>query len=426
MPRYRTRRKVAAGLLTLAILGGRMVGYSLARFSDSAPVSGNAITTDTLAPPTGLGATGGNSIVLNWTATTDTYASGYRILRGTVHGGPYSQIAQVTPRTTITFTDTPTSGTYYYVVRSYYQNWESVNSGEASATRPARMRLATGTYTGNALDNRAITGVGFAPDVVIIKGNNAQEAVIRTSSMAGDVSKPLVGATALTANIIQSLDSNGFTIGTNADVNTNAIAYYWVAFKAAASDMKVGSYSGNGTSQSITGFGFSPEYVIVMGAGGTAPLQRSSPMTSPFRFDPTAATSNSLNSLDADGFSVGNSSQVNTNGTAYHYVAWNVSSGTMNQSSYTGNASDNRSITGVGLQPDYMIVKSSTTGSTADRAVHRPSSLSGDSTLHFAAVANFANGIQALEADGFQLGTDGTVNTNAKTYYWIAFKDGGP
>lgn len=422
----RSRRRAAAGLAALAILGGRMVGDSLARFSDAASVGGNTLTTDTLAPPTSLATRGGGTIVLNWTATTDTYASGYNVLRGTAPGGPYSRIAQVTPRTTTTYTDIPSPGTFYYVVRSFFQNWESVNGNEASATAPSHMRLATGSYTGNGVDNRAISGVGFPPDVVVIKGNNGQEAVARTSTMSGDATKPLVAGTALVTNRIHSLDSNGFTLGTNADVNTNGTTYYWMAFEAAAGELRVNSYTGNGTSQALTGFGFSPEYVIVMGAGGTATLHRSSLMSSPFRFDGTAANANSLNSLDPDGFSVGSNAQVNQNGTVYHYLAWNAVAGSMAVGSYTGNAIDNTSIAGVGFQPAYVIVKSSTSGTNADRAVHRPSSLSGDSTLHFAVVVNFANGLQALEANGFQIGTDGTVNTSAKTYYWMAFKDGGP
>src|SRR5919109_1842946 len=75
------------------------------------------------------------------------------------------------------------------------------------------LRLATGSYTGNGTDNRSITGIGFQPDVVIVKGNAFGVAVLRSSTMSGDASKPLAGTTALTANLIQSLDTNGFTLG---------------------------------------------------------------------------------------------------------------------------------------------------------------------------------------------------------------------
>jgi hypothetical protein len=106
---------------------------SLAVFTSSASNASNVLATDKLAPPTGLTATGGTSIDLSWTATLTTYATGYHILRGTATGGPYTEIAQVTPRTTVSFTDNPVAGTYYYVVRAYLQNWESVDSNEDHA-----------------------------------------------------------------------------------------------------------------------------------------------------------------------------------------------------------------------------------------------------------------------------------------------------
>jgi hypothetical protein len=41
----------------------------------------------------------------------------------------------VTPRTATTTTDTPgATGTYFYILRSYFQNWRSVDSNQASAT----------------------------------------------------------------------------------------------------------------------------------------------------------------------------------------------------------------------------------------------------------------------------------------------------
>ena len=113
-----------------------LVPVALAIFTESPSVGGNAFSSDTLNAPTGLGATGGATVALSWTATTDTYAAGHRVYRGTASAGPYSPIADVTPRTTVTYNDTPAAGTYYYVVRAYYQSWESANSNEVSATVP--------------------------------------------------------------------------------------------------------------------------------------------------------------------------------------------------------------------------------------------------------------------------------------------------
>ncbi len=140
------------GLVSLAVLlAAAVTQSSLSLFTDIFNNGSNAFSSDTLDPPTGLGATGGASISLNWTATPDTYASGHRVFRSSTSGSGYTQIAQVTPRTTTTYVDSPGAGTYYYVLRAYYQNWESVDSNEATAG------VSTNTGFANCTANAAVT-----------------------------------------------------------------------------------------------------------------------------------------------------------------------------------------------------------------------------------------------------------------------------
>lgn len=143
---------LGATILALLVTPGRI---SLARLTDTAAVT-LAASTDTLDPPTSLVATGGAVAALAWTATPDSYASGYDLQRATVSGGPYAVIASITPRTTVATTDTPpANGTYYYVLRSTFQNWTSVNSNLAFATitlGPTPTGFRTCTTTSNAAD----------------------------------------------------------------------------------------------------------------------------------------------------------------------------------------------------------------------------------------------------------------------------------
>ncbi len=88
--------------------------------------------------------------------------------------------------------------------------------------------------------------------------------------MAGDVSKPLTGAAALTANLIQSLDGEGFTLGNDARVNSNAQLYHWIAF-GAGDNIDVGQFAGNGTSTTVAGVGFQAEMTILASAGTEPP-----------------------------------------------------------------------------------------------------------------------------------------------------------
>src|SRR4051794_35771971 len=315
--------------------------------------------------------------------------------------------------------------------------WTTASSGAsftASSSNPSNsitaatafpgIRVASGSYTGTGVDSRAITGVGFQPDVVMVKSDdNSGVAEIRPSTMAGDVTKPMTGNTALTANLIQSLDSNGFTLGNDNAVNRNSRAYHWVAFKSYTGHMALGSYTGNGTSKSITGLGFSPEYAMVLPAGNTASVQRMSAMTRTFTFGADTGSTTGITSLDSNGFSVGNSTSVNSNAATYHYVAWNQDVDEMNAASYTGTGASH-SVTGVGFQPTFVMVHANDT-TTGRAGAMRSSALSGTASQLFTATANESTGITALQSDGFQVGTNAsaTVNNNGTTYDYTAFKD---
>ena len=85
--------------------------------------------------PGGLTATAGNTqVALAWNASAG--ATGYRVKRATVSGGPYAVVAS--PSST-SFTDTGlTNGTtYFYVVSAVNSAGESANSSQVSATPQA-------------------------------------------------------------------------------------------------------------------------------------------------------------------------------------------------------------------------------------------------------------------------------------------------
>lgn len=128
----------------MARLGVLLVFGAIVAGLAAIPVSGAIFTasdasswtadTDLLAPPSSLTATAGASIALAWAVTPDVYASGYQVLRSTTSGSGYGQVGTATPQAATAYTDTPAgAGTYYYVLRSYYLNWTSVDSNEASA-----------------------------------------------------------------------------------------------------------------------------------------------------------------------------------------------------------------------------------------------------------------------------------------------------
>jgi hypothetical protein len=299
------------------------------------------------------------------------------------------------------------------------------NTFTASSSFPG-IRVESGSYTGNATDNRNITGVGFQPDAVIIKADTNQLAVMRTSTMAGDATKPLSGATNLSTNRIQALQSDGFQIGTDNQVNQGGGSpptYYWVAFKSYPGHMTLGTYTGNNTSQSITGLGFSPEYVMVLGATNELAVQRMPAMARTYEFEADNGSTTGITSLDSNGFSLGNDDEVNNNAVTYHYVAFNEDVDEMDTSSYTGNGAASRSIAGVGFQPDYAIVRAFNTSGTQREGVHKATAVPDPGSGFFTATAGITTGITALQSDGFQVGNNANVNNNTTPYAYVAFKD---
>jgi len=134
----RTRGSVViAVLLALTVA----VPVTLARFVDTAS-STAGFTAATLQPPTGVSATGGSTVNLNWTASTSTGASGYIVERATATSGPYSQIATVTPLNTSSYVDSPSAGTYWYRLSTYKGNWQS------ATTTPVQATVGSSTSTG--------------------------------------------------------------------------------------------------------------------------------------------------------------------------------------------------------------------------------------------------------------------------------------
>jgi len=301
--------------------------------------------------------------------------------------------------------------------------------------------MATGSYVGDGVAGPRIVGLGFRPNVVLVKVDytNATPslgyAVLRSSTMTGDNTKPLIDPTALTANLIQSLDGDGFTLGNAENVNGlgtcgGPCTYYWVAFKANA-DLKVGTYTGNGApTQSITGLGFSPDYIITMPAVAKRALTRTSRGTNQSkRFDSSVKT-DGIVSMDANGFTVASAAlsndDQNTDLTTYHYVAWNEAPGKVKVGEYTGDGNDGRNITGVGFQPEFVFVQKY----SHDReARFRTGDMAGDPSATFGNEVALPDRIKAFLPDGFQLGLHADVNAPAGycagpancEYAWVAF-----
>jgi hypothetical protein len=337
--------------------------------------------------------------------------------------------AQVADGFNVGTTNNASGGLYYYI-----------------AFKAVSGIMAQGSFTGDGLDNRNISGfgAGATPNFVFVKNANNTTAsntnpVMNNTHAYGDHSSYMSATTANAVNMIQKLQSDGFQVGTAAHVNASSNTIYWVAFGGAAPppsgsntfEMATGLYTGNGTAQSVTGLDFSPDLVIIKDNAANQSVFRTSLMAANNTAYLAGATANftgGITSIGSDGFSVGASATVNTSASTYQWQAFGNAYDPVTRTgaedfavgAYIGNGIDNRDINELPFQPDMVTVKRNST--TA--ATWRSSANTGDSSSFFGATAEGANRVQSLQTFGYQIGTQANVNTANSTYNWFAFKTG--
>ena len=94
-------------------------------------------------------------------------------------------------------------------------------------------------YTGNNTDDRAITGLGFRPDLCWFKLRNTSQQhelydIVRGANQTIEPDSTVAQVT--NTNRLKSFDSDGFTLGTSTAVNK---AYNYVAWNWKTQNVKV-------------------------------------------------------------------------------------------------------------------------------------------------------------------------------------------
>ncbi|MHB8683622.1 MAG: DUF7483 domain-containing protein [Dehalococcoidia bacterium] len=273
----------------------------------------------------------------------------------------------------------------------------------------------TGSYTGDGTNNRTISGLTFQPDIVIVRDNAGDEAVIRTSLMPANMAKVITSGSNLQSGTILSFLPNGFTVGTSSWVNSAGTTYYWVAMKRGI-NVNIGTYTGDGTdNRNITGVGFQPNWVITMGDGDEDFFRPALlPGDASFNMGGSKAKTNRIQAILADGFQIGSDDNVNAPGLTFYWIAFN-STPKVVTSTYIGNGVAGRNIAGLGMGPGLVWVKAASN----DIATWRLDVVPGDSSLYWDNTNPTTNRIMALFYGGFQVGSDPEVNRSGQTYYYL-------
>lgn len=331
--------------------------------------------------------------------------------------------------------------------------------------------FSTVTWTGNG-GTQSIEGVGFEPDFVWIKGRNNTGAPVLQDSVRGSngskyrylVSSNTAAEAVQTDNDgIDSLDSNGFTVGygnSNAwnQSGSNYVAWCWDAGTGSAvsntdgtitSSVKantakgfsITSFVGNATAGATVGHGLTstPEMIISKNRDDAnnwlvyhKDLDASNPEQKRIFLNLTSAVSDSdtpwndtaptssLLTLGTSGYTNGSSDDMIMY--CFHSVSGYSSIGT-----YSGTGAAGNAVTGLGFKPTWLMIKRTDVASDwiiwdATRDVD--GKIDGFLYANLSVAEAFGSNVCTFDSDGFTL-NDGTANRNASggTYIYMAFAD---
>ena len=209
-------------------------------------------------------------------------------------------------------------------------------------------------------------------------------------------------------------------------------------------------YAGNGSTQSITGVGFQPDWVWVKcrNDGKHHSVYDSVRGATKYLYMnlnyAEVTDSNSLTSFDSDGFSVGTFGDVNG---SFNYASWNwkangtsttnPSGGTITTTAsvnttagfsvftYTGNGSAAHIAHGLGVAPTLVIIKGR---SNSDNWFVKHPGIDANQYVYINSTGATASGSNVWSATNpdatkIYIGTDAGVNGNGETYVCYAFAE---
>jgi hypothetical protein len=290
------------------------------------------------------------------------------------------------------------------------------------------MEVATGSFVGDGMLGRAITGVGFAPEVVIANSAGAgKTALMRSTTMAGTIE--LATTNSISPGFISSLDPDGFTVDDNAKLNETGVITHWIAFGDVDDGFAVGTYLGDGAismsvdiSDTSSSPDFQSDYLIVLPESGQFPIQRfedgGDEQSSSLGFTGPLTVGSDVTALTPTGFSMTGGDRTNELGTRYHYVAWRERAGT-EVGTYVGSTDLTVSLP---FSPAFVSV---TRESCCQRSRYRTDAHAADESSYYRALEETTDAIKDFTASGFEVGSSADTSS-ATTHFFVAFESTAP
>ena len=323
--------------------------------------------------------------------------------------------------------------------------------------------FTTTLYTGNG-SSQSITGLSFKPDFVWIKSRSNSQNNYLYDAVRG-ASKQIYSDTNNAENTdtggVNAFNSDGFTIGSSGE-NANGysqVAWTWKA-NGSGSSNTVGSINSTVSANTTSGFsivkytgtqsagtighglGIAPKMIFLKnlaiadewlaGAnGGSVDFTTYAYLNLTNAFSGNASAFFNDTNPTSTLFSVGNSANINKNGSAIIAYCFSNVQGFSKIGSYKGNGNNNGSFTYLGFKPAFLIVKRTDTGNSWYVYTGKTSTSGGNLTdKYLEANATAAEATTTGEygfnflSNGFKAtGTGGGTNNSSGTYIYLAFAE---
>ncbi len=366
-----------------------------------------------------------------------TSESGLKIPSGTELNRPTDATGQIRNNTNETSDGSASCEEYYNGTE-----WKKINN----VALPVYFKSVTYTGTGST---QSITGLGFQPDLIWLKNTSNVANNVWVDSLRGRGTVMYTNSSSQEApspagTDVASFDSDGFTLGTNnnGNINTNGnsyIAYCWRANGGNNSTNTDGTitstvqvnddagfsivqFTTNGNAASRVGHGLAQTPDVVL-------YKQSSHSASWWWY--TSLIDGSFDYIQFNG----TGAKQNSSGTAFNSTTIFAESGSSGKTmmaycfysvagfskfgTYTGTGSSN-SITGLGFQPSFVIVKCTSNG-PEDWPVFASSLPNNYIAANSDATAQSFT--FSFDSDGFTVpASSGMTNGSGRDYIYFAFK----
>ena len=322
----------------------------------------------------------------------------------------------------------------------------------------------TKLYTGTG-SNQSLTGVGFQPDLIWWKCRNSAKNHGLTDAVRGNtkiIRSNETSAESTDSTYIQSFDSDGTTIGSNGNINSNGDTFClwnWKANGAGSANtdgsinstvsvnttagFSIVSYTGNGTANSTVGHGLgaTPKFIIIKPRSAVGYWCVTNP-----RFvsvsDPNILYLQLSNGGEADDtningttapsstvFGVDDYGAVNTNGQTQIAYCFTPIQGYSKFGTYVGNGNADGTFTYLGFKPAFVMIKLST-APNENWAMYdnKRDTFNSETTQQLRANSSSTESASTSEvnllSNGFKVNdSNAEINSSGQTYIYMAFAE---